>query len=1057
MKTQLRVGSLSSVVLACASLLLGLALQPTPCRAGQPVISAIYPTRTNVLVEVTVPAGARRVTLESRARFGQGTWAPLAVAQNDGSATTIRFQVACSRQTELMRVRADAVQPLPSSFYNGTNSFSAPSGSPLGASGPADGTGGVGVNSGGTPSSNGDPRSVVESDIWQIDGDRLYFFNQYRGLQVIDITQPDHAAVTGRLELPAAGEQMYLADSSHVVLLANGGCGYSTDPSRIIVVSITNGVPTTVTNLPIGGWVQDSRMVGTALYVASQNYRVKSNGTNTVWEWGTSVTSFDLANPEKPILRSTLWYPGYGNVVSASDTYLFVCTQDPTDWWQSLVQIIDITSPDGTMFPATQVRTAGRVPDKFKLNYTNQVLTTISEDWRWQSGSGPITELETFQLPTPPLLDPKAVQKLGQLELGSGEQLHATRFDGTLVYVVTFFQIDPLWVVDLSDPSNPHVAGSVNVPGWSTYISPLGTRLVTLGVESNRVAVSLFDVSHPARPTVLSHLRLGQNYSWSDANYDEKAFTVLPQQGIVLVPYNGDTTNGWTMQVQLLDLTSSNLVARGIISHQSQPRRTAFSHDRLLSLSGWELLSIDATDRDKPAVNGDLQLAWSVDRLLVAGDYLLELSGSSGWWGFQTTPAIRVTSLAQPDQILSQTLLNGLPIVGATLRNGFLYVAQSQNYWYYGPIYAGPVTPLGPAGGSGGGADTNPPNFFVTILDASQLPKLSVLGQTSIALGAPGWGGTWNAVWPKENVLVWAGGGGFFGPVVPVGGGIVAGPTGIGNGLFWPWWGSTGGLLLAFDVADHAAPRFDAEVNLATNGWWQFSQPFLTSTRIYLSHNQSDVLTNASYPDGLWFQRSLLDVVDYADPLSPTVRPPVSIPGTLQGIAQDGELLYTVGVHWGTNQLFDWTQWLDASAYDGVTAHLVASLRLSDSWPHPVLVLDTNVFIADSGYSSTSTNIAPPQLQKLFLADSGTFILGAKFQPSLPVSGLADRNGLLIAQEEDSSLDLFDDSAPGLSLVGHAQPSGCLWFDLTQADGGLNQGLWAPLGAYGVEHVGLGP
>jgi uncharacterized secreted protein with C-terminal beta-propeller domain len=38
------------------------------------------------------------------------------------------------------------------------------------------------------------------------------------------------------------------------------------------------------------------------------------------------------------------------------------------------------------------------------------------------------------------------------LDLGSGEQLHATRFDGNLVYVVTFYQIDPLWVVDLSNP-----------------------------------------------------------------------------------------------------------------------------------------------------------------------------------------------------------------------------------------------------------------------------------------------------------------------------------------------------------------------------------------------------------------------------------------------------------------------------------------------------------------------------------------------------------------------------------------------------------------------------
>jgi hypothetical protein len=380
---------------------------------------------------------------------------------------------------------------------------------------------------------------------------------------------------------------MYLADSNHVVLLANGPCGYGNSQAQALIVDVSKTTPLVVANLPVEGWIDDSRMVGTALYVAAEGYR-PSNGSTNLWEWGMVVTSFDLANPEQPIQRSTLWYPGYGNVISATDTYLFVVTQDTTNWWQSLIQIIDITSSDGTMGFTTSLRTAGRVADKFKLNYTNQVFTAISEIWPQNAGTGLVTKLETFQLPDPRSAGPLGITWLGELELGNGESLHATRFDGNLVYVVTFFQIDPLWVVDLSDPTNPHIAGSVSVPGWSSYISPIGDRLVTVGVESNRVAVSLFDVHDPSSPEMLARQVLGQNYSWSDANYDEKAFTVLSEQGLVLVPYNGDTTNGWTSQVQLLDLSPTNLVARGIIHHQCQPRRTAFSHDRVLSLSGWE-------------------------------------------------------------------------------------------------------------------------------------------------------------------------------------------------------------------------------------------------------------------------------------------------------------------------------------------------------------------------------------------------------------------------------------------------------------------------------------
>jgi hypothetical protein len=348
MKTQIGNRSLRYSTLACTVLFFTALAAPYFCEAGQPLIKSIRPDRTNVLVEVSVPAGFYRVTLESRPRFGAGTWSPLAVGQNDGSARTMSFQVLCTRQTELMRVRADTRQPLPSAFYRGTNSFSGPVDTFAATSGVP--SGGATVNGGAGASSNADTaRTVVESDIWEIDGDTLYFFNQYRGLQVIDISNPDAAKVRGTLDLPAAGEQMYLADSNHVILLANGPCTYGTEQSEIVVVAVSNGVPALVTNLSIGGWLQDSRMVGTALYIASQNYRPVTGTTNGLWEWGTVITSFDLANPEQPALRSTLWYAGYGNVVNATDTYLFVATQDPANWWQSLVQIIDITSPDGTM------------------------------------------------------------------------------------------------------------------------------------------------------------------------------------------------------------------------------------------------------------------------------------------------------------------------------------------------------------------------------------------------------------------------------------------------------------------------------------------------------------------------------------------------------------------------------------------------------------------------------------------------------------------------------------------------------------------------------------
>jgi hypothetical protein len=999
---------------------------------SQPVIESIIPQQTNIVVHVAVPKGVKRVTLESRTRLDAGAWVPAAVRQLDGSTPKISFTLPRTQRYEMLRIRADFQQPLPGSFYSRTNTFSGPptNNIPYGVVDM--------VNGSGPETRDSATRSVTESDIWNVSGDRLYFFNQYRGLQVIDISNPDTASLLGTLPLPAAGEQMYLADSNHVVLLARNGCGYFNDGSQVVIVGVTNGLPQGVTNLTVAGYLQESRMVGTALYVASQTYRPVDESTNDVWEWGTLVSSFDLSTPNRPITRNTLWYGGYGNVVTATDTFLFVVTQEPNNWWQSIVHSIDITSPDGAMLEYANIRTSGSVKDKFKINYSESVLTTISEDWR--NVGGIITELETFRLPDPKSEPPGKVERLGMLELGKGEQLHATRFDGSRVYVVTFLRIDPLWVVDLSDPAQPHIAGELAVPGWSTYIYPMGSRLLAVGVESNRVAVSLFDVSNPAKPGLLSRLLLGQNYSWTEANYDEKAFTVLPDANLVLVPYSGDTTNGWTSQVQLIDLLSDSLVARGIIEHPLQPRRATYSHNRILSLSGWDLLSVEATDRDKPLVLGETELAWPVDRLFVAGDYVVELGSASSWWGAPSPAAARVAPADDPSLLLNRLELGALPIVGAALDRGLIYIAQSS----YSSFYTGDP--------EDGTDPTNAPNFFLTVVDTKNLPALEIVGKASTRVEIPGWSGGWEALWPKPGVLVFVGGGmggWWWGPWLDSrgGGGLV------GDLWFRPGsWGMGGGQLLAFDVSSSSAPALVSELNLTTNGWWRFSPAIGVGSLVYLSHSSSEP---ADDPAGMWIERTCLDVVDYSDPASPTVRKPVLIPGKLEGVSHNGELLYTSGIHWITNQT-DWRVWLDASAYDGVSAHPVCTLPLPDSWPHPLLVLGQSILIGHPSYDANPTNTLAHKVETWDVDEKGAFVLTSAVNLAQPANTMVQRNGLLAVQDSAGGLELFNATDPAkLEPLGGMSVPGCLWFDLTASQGGLTGGLWMPLGAYGVIHAPL--
>jgi hypothetical protein len=256
-----------------------------------------------------------------------------------------------------------------------------------------------------------------------------------------------------------------------------------------------------------------------------------------------------------------------------------------------------------------------------------------------------------------------------------------------------------------------------------------------------------------------------------------------------------------------------------------------------------------------------------------------------------------------------------------------------------------------------------------------------------------------------------------------------------------------GGQLLAFDVSSSSTPALVSELNLTTNGWWSFSPPVGVGSLVYLSHFSSEP---ADDPKAMWIQRASLDVIDYADPTSPTVRKPVSIPGMLEGVAHDGELLYTSGMHWTTNQT-DWRVWLDASAYDGVSAHPVCTLPLPESWPHPLLVLNQSVLIGRPGYDASPTNTAGHKLETWIVDEKGAFVLTSSVELKQAANTLVHRNGLLAVQGWDGGLELFNATDPAkLAALGSFSVPGCIWFDLTASQGGLANGLWMPLGAYGV-------
>jgi len=107
--------------------------------------------------------------------------------------------------------------------------------------------------------------------------------------------------------------------------------------------------------------------------------------------------------------------------------------------------------------------------------------------------------------------------------------------------VVTFRQTDPLYTVDLSDPAQPRVRGSVALTGYSAYLHPASdTRLIGIGRQADAMGhvggtqVSLFDVSDLAAPTRLATFALAA--AISNAEFDPHAFLYWPGAHLMVVP-----------------------------------------------------------------------------------------------------------------------------------------------------------------------------------------------------------------------------------------------------------------------------------------------------------------------------------------------------------------------------------------------------------------------------------------------------------------------------------------------------------------------------------------
>ncbi len=416
-------------------------------------------------------------------------------------------------------------------------------------------------------------QGVDEADIVKTDGDYLYQVSGER-IVITKINPASEMKIVSTIE--RAGGQFFpiefFVDGGRLTVIANvhkpsDPVVYDSAKSSLIAPRYSGNVFTQVTvyniadrskpvlerTLELEGNYLSSRKIGGIVYLVANQYfyyyeRIPAVPvTYTDNETGVNIgydkvryipgsetsnyliiASIDTDKPKQAAKVETLL--GGGQNIYVSQDHLYVASPVyKSGFAETAVYKFSLT--DGQITYLKKGSVNGNILNQFSMDEYNGSLRIATTSYDKQESNNLYVLDDTMTLS-------------GSIEgIAPNERIYSARFVGDRGYMVTFRQVDPLFVIDLSDPKAPKILGNLKIPGYSDYIHPVDeNHILGFGKDATDkgfyqgMKMALFDVTDVENPKQKFSEIIGDRGTESPLLQNHKALLYLPDKALLAFP-----------------------------------------------------------------------------------------------------------------------------------------------------------------------------------------------------------------------------------------------------------------------------------------------------------------------------------------------------------------------------------------------------------------------------------------------------------------------------------------------------------------------------------------